>query len=170
MLACLAAFVWNALKILLEFLLTLILGILGAALYALPWLLRAASVVVWLAAGYVGLTWVGDFYTPLVSSPIPVRALQAAVILILVAWVIFGLMLRGVQAVWGLLAAGGITVGGFFWQAAPRMLARWPEGAGLFFRMLPSALFIVLLVFATLRLKSVYGQKGGDASKALSPQ
>jgi hypothetical protein len=169
MLSALPAFVWNALRLLLEFLLALLLGFLGAVLYALPWLLRAASVLVWLAAGYTSLTWVGDFYAPLVSSPIPVRALQAAVIIILAAWVMLGLMARGVQAVWGLLAASGITVGGFFWQAAPWMLNRWPLEAHLFFRVLPSALFIVLLVFATLRLKSVFGHKGGDASEALSP-
>jgi hypothetical protein len=110
----LLAFIWKGLKYLVGFLVILVLGIVGAILFALPWLLRLTSVLAWLVAGYLTPTGISDFYQQYVSSPIPVLALQFALILLMVAWVMVGMMQKGVNAIWGFLAAGGIVVDGFF--------------------------------------------------------
>jgi hypothetical protein len=144
--------IWEALKILLGFLAILALGLVAAVLYALPWLLRAAALLLWLTAGYLGVTSIQTIYSPF-SPAIPVIALQFAVILILVAWM--GLLLReqGTSHLWGGLAAGGLTVSGasvgMVWLSS-----HWPY-ANLFFRILPASLFSVLLITETVRLRSL---------------
>ena len=55
-----ARFFWNGFKYASGFLLILFFGVLGAFLYALPWLLRAASVLTWFAAGYLAITGIDE--------------------------------------------------------------------------------------------------------------
>ena len=55
-----AKFFWNGFKYASGFLLILFFGVLGAFLYALPWLLRAASVLTWFAAGYLAITGIDE--------------------------------------------------------------------------------------------------------------
>lgn len=149
-----ASFFWKGLLYTLGFLLILIFGVVGAILYALPWLLRVASVLTWLAAGYLAITGINTFYRQYVSSPIPVLVLQFAIIIAMVGWVTTGFLQRkNKNMVWGMFATGGILIGGFFWKLAPWLLNRWPLATDLTFRILPSALFMVLLVATTLRLK-----------------
>ncbi len=149
-----ARFFWNGFKYASGFLLILFFGVLGAFLYALPWLLRAASVLTWFAAGYLAITGIDKLYRRYAPSPIPVFALQFAVIVVMVAWVTTGFLQRkDKNMVWGMFATGGILIGGFFWKFVPWLFNRWPLGANLIFRILPSALFMVLLVATTLRLK-----------------
>ena len=149
-----ASFFWKGLLYTLGFLLILIFGVVGAVLFALPWLLRAASVLTWLAAGYLAITGINTFYRQYVSSPIPVLVLQFAIIIAMVGWVTTGFLQRkNKNMVWGMFATGGILIGGFFWKLAPWLFNRWPLATDLIFRILPSALFMVLLVATTLRLK-----------------
>jgi hypothetical protein len=81
-----------------------------------------------------------------------VIALQFAVILISVGWVIIVLS-KNSSFVWGGMAAGGLVLGsaafGSIW-----LLANW-QHADLFFRVLPPALFAILLIYETIHLRSV---------------
>jgi len=151
-------FVYNAIKYLLGFLTILVLGIVGAVLYALPWLLRAAALLLWLGAAYLGITSIETIYAPY-SPAIPVMALQFAVILISVGWVII-LLRNNPQLVWGGMAAGGLVVGsasiGSAW-----LLTHW-QYADLFFRVLPPALFSILLIYETIRMRSLYHSENVD--------
>lgn len=165
-------FIWGALKYLVGFLTVLFLSLLGALLYALPWILRVAVLLGWLASGYVAITCIEEIYSQHVSSPIPVLALQFAIMIVMVAWVMLGMMQKGKDAIWGLLAAGGIVMGSFFGKIVPWVLARWPLHAELVIRVMPSSLFIVLLIVITIRLKWLrtinmekISNKGGDATR-----
>lgn len=142
-------FVFHAIKYLLEFLTIVILGVVGAVLYALPWLLRVVALLIWISAAYLAITSIETIYSPF-SSSIPVLALQVAVILILVAWVTI-LLRENTKFFWGGMAAGGLVVYGAsigsIW-----LLAHW-HYADLFFRVLPPALFSVLLIYETIHLR-----------------
>jgi hypothetical protein len=127
----LLTFVFNAIKYLLGFLTIVILGVVGAVLYALPWLLRAAALLVWLGGAYVGITSIQTICAPF-SPAIPVIALQFAVILILVAWITI-LLRANTKFFWGGMAAGGLVAGGAasgaawlleHWQYADLFLSR----------------------------------------------
>jgi hypothetical protein len=148
-------FAAKSLKTLAEFLLFLVLGLLAGILYALPWLLRGVTVLAWFAAGFVAITAIQQFYTPIVSSPIPIYALQFAAIFLMLIWPITGMLKGGKNRIWGMLAACSILVGSFFWKAVPWLLSTWPEYTELGLRLLPSALFMVLLVSTTLRMKTL---------------
>jgi hypothetical protein len=136
---------------LLGFLVIVILGIVGAVLYAIPWLLRVASLLLWLTATYIGFATIQTIYAPF-SPAIPVLALQFAVILVSVGWVTIVLG-KNINFVWGGMAAVGLVIGGAsigsLW-----LLAHW-QHADLFFRVLPPAMFSVLLIYETIRLRSL---------------
>ena len=144
-------FVFNAIKYLLEFLAIIILGILGAILYSLPWLLRIVALLIWLGGDYLGISTIQAIYFP-ISPAIPVIALQFAVILMSVGWLLIVLN-KNTKLVWGGMAAGGLVIGGAsigsIW-----LLSHW-QYADLFFRVLPPALFSVLLIYETIRLRSL---------------
>jgi hypothetical protein len=138
-----------------DFLLSISLGGIEAILLALPWLLRIMAVLVWLAAAFIGIETVNDIYAPY-SPAIPVIALQFAVILASVAWLAI-LLNRNARFLWGGMAAGGLVIGGISLGAA-WVLEHW-RYANLFFRVLPPALFSVLLIHETVRLRALR-QKG----------
>jgi len=144
-------FVFTAIKYLLGFLVTLIPGVVGAALYVLPWLLRAATALLWLGGAYIGFITIQTIYAPF-SPAIPVLALQFAVILASVGWVIIVLG-KNTNFVWGGMAAVGMVIGGAsigsIW-----LLDHW-QHADLFFRVLPPVMFAVLLIYETTRLRSL---------------
>jgi hypothetical protein len=144
-------FVFNVIKYLLGFLVIVTLGIVGAALYVLLWLLRAATVLLWLGGAYIGFITIQTIYAPF-SPAIPVLALQFAVMLASVGWVIIVLG-KNTNFVWGGMAAVGLVVGGAsigsIW-----LLDHW-QHADLFFRVLPPAMFAVLLIYETTRLRSL---------------
>ena len=151
LIANLLTFIVKVFITLIQFLIVVVLGLVAAVLFALPWLLRAAALLIWLAAAYMGFTSIQTIYAPY-SPAIPVIALQFAVILISVGWVIIVLS-KNTSFVWGGMAAGGLVVGsasiGSIW-----LLAHW-QHADLFFRVLPPALFSVLLIYETIHLRSV---------------
>ncbi len=156
MLASIIITLLNAIKVafvaLIEFLIVMILGIIAAVLFALPWLLRAAALLLWLSAAYLGFTSIETIYAP--SSPaIPVMALQFAVILVSVGWVLFVLS-KNASFVWGGMATGGLIVGGAS-TGSVWLLDHW-QYADLFFRVLPPALFAILLTYETIRLRSIF--------------
>ncbi len=136
---------------LVQFLIVVVLGLVAAVLFALPWLMRVAALLIWLTSAYMGFTSIQTIYAPY-SPAIPVIALQFSVILILVGWVIIVLS-KNTRFVWGGMAAGGLVVGGVsigsIW-----LLAHW-QHADLFFRVLPPALFSILLIYETLHLRSM---------------
>ena len=125
---------------LIQFLLVMGLGLVAAVLFALPWLLRAAALLIWLSAAYLGFTSIETIYAPY-SPAIPVIALQFAVILVSVGWVIV-VLIKNTSFVWGGMVAGGLVLGGAA-IGSTWLLSHW-EYADLFFRALPPALFSVL--------------------------
>ena len=64
-----AKFFWGGLKYTFGFLLIILLGALGAILYALPWILRGLSVLTWFMAGFFALTEIETIYAPGLSTP-----------------------------------------------------------------------------------------------------
>ncbi len=145
----------RALAALIEFLLSMFLGSIVTFLLAIPWLLRIMAVLVWLTAAFIGIETVNNIYAAY-SPAIPVIALQFAVILASVAWIAF-LLNRNVKLLWGGMAAGGMVIGGISLGAA-WMLEHW-KYANLVFRVFPPALFSVLLIHETVRLRAMR-QKG----------
>ena len=142
-------FVFNAIKYLLEFLAIAILGIVGAVLYTLPWLLRVVALLLWLSGAYLGFNSIQTIYAPF-SPAIPVIALQFAAILISVGWIAI-LLRENTRFFWGGMAAGGLVVGGVSFGSI-WLLTHW-RYADLFFRILPPSLFSVLLIYETIRLR-----------------
>ena len=155
MLASIIVTLLNAIRVvlvaLIEFLTAMILGVLLAILFALPWILRAASVLIWLGGDYLGITSIQGIYEP-ISPAIPVIALQFAVILVSVGWLLIVLN-KNPRLVWGGMAAGGLVIGGIS-SGSIWLLSHW-QYADLFFRVLPPALFSVLLIYETIRLRSL---------------
>lgn len=149
-------FVFNAVRYLAEFLTIVVLGIIGAILSALPWLLRMVALILWLGGAYLGFTTIQIIYTPF-SPVVPVLALQFVVILVSVGWVLI-LMQKSTSFFWGGMATCGLVIGsattGAIW-----LLDHWLY-ADLFFRVLPSALFTVLLIYEATRLRVVF--RNGD--------
>jgi hypothetical protein len=82
----------------------------------------------------------------------PVIALQFAVILVSVGWVLIVLN-KNPSFIWGGMTVVGLVVGevsiGSVWLSV-----HW-QHADLFFRVLPPALFSVLLIYETLHLRSM---------------
>lgn len=144
-------FVFNGIKYLLEFLVIAILGIVGAVLYAMPWLLRMLVLLLWLGGAYLGFNSIQKIYAPF-SPTIPVIALQFAVILVSVGWIAI-LLRESTRFLWGGMAAGGLVVGGASFGSI-WLLTHW-RYADLFFRVLPPSLFSVLLIYETIRLRSL---------------
>jgi hypothetical protein len=148
--------------ILFQFILIVLLGLLVAFLAALPWLLRMTAMLSWLFAAWFGLNAIQTIYASF-TDEIPLMALKGALILAQVSWL--GLMVLAVpEHVWGGLALGAIAVGGLSWLAIT-VSENW-QYADLFFRVLPPALFSVLLIYETIHLRSI---RRGDGVKLSAP-
>ena len=136
---------------LLQFLVVVVLGLVAAVLFALPWLLRASAILLWLTAAYLGFTSIQTIYAPF-SPTMPVIALQFAVMLVSVGWVLIVLN-KNPSFIWGGMTVVGLVVGGVS-IGSVWLSVHW-QYADLFFRVLPPALFSVLLIYETLHLRSM---------------
>ena len=133
-----------------QFLTILFLGLLTAFLYALPWLLRMACVLIWLMGAYMAMQSIQVLYAP--HSPTgAVLALQFAVIFLMVAWV-GAVLLTNFQYIWGGLGLSGLLSASIVWGCIPWLQAYW-QYADLFFRVLPPALFSLALIYITIRMR-----------------
>lgn len=141
----------QAVRILLEFLSVLVLGILAAIAYSIPWVLRVAATLVWFAGTYLLMDMVEKIYSPF-SPVIPIRALQIAVIILSISWPAV-LMNVNAKYVWGGFAISGLTLGGTS-LVFKEISAGWIYG-NLFFQTLPPILFSVLLIRETVRFRAV---------------
>ena len=140
----------KAIMTMVQFLIILILGVVIAIVTALPWLLRIASVLVWLTGGYFALQAIQEIYGP--NSPAgPVLALQFAVIFLMTAWV-GGLLLKSLTHLWGGLLAGGLFSIWLTRSVVPGFITSW-QHADFLFRVLPPALLAMTLLSMTLRLR-----------------
>ena len=142
-----------ALIVLIQFLVIIALGILVAIIYTLPWALRIGAIVIWFYGGYRFVMAVGDVYTPF-SPEIPVMILQFFVVFVqLGAFVSLLLISGGGQLVWGeLYFTGGVPL----WLALkgiPDALESWTHAAFIF-SVLPPALWVMMLVYLTLKGKA----------------
>jgi hypothetical protein len=150
MIAALLQAIMRALTALMQFLVTLALGIIAAFLLALPWLLRAASVLIWLFGAFIGVESIQTIYSPTTTS-IPLFALQFAMILIMAAWALFAFFMES-KGLWGILAAGGISA----WACARGALwlnEHW-KYASAFFGILPTAINITTYFNLILRARA----------------
>ena len=140
----------QALIILIEFLVIVFLGILVAIIYALPWLLRIGAVMIWFYGGYRLVIVVDEIYTPF-SPEIPVMILQFFVIIVQLSAMI-GILIVNLRLSWGALYfTGGVPL----WLAMkgiPNAFANWQD-ADFIFRVLPPALWVMLLTLITIKGK-----------------
>jgi len=130
-------------------LIALTLGILAAILHLIPWLLRAASVLGWLAAAFLCITTLRDIYSPFTDA-VPMLALEFLVIMLALLWAMAGMM-AGKQ-VWGVLAAGALTMWGLS-SGMTWLSVHW-QYADLFFRVLPPALLAVGMISLSIRARA----------------
>ena len=140
----------QALIILIEFLIIIFLGILVAIIYALPWLLRIGAIVIWFYGGYRLVIVVDEIYAPF-SPEIPVMILQFFVIIVQLSAMI-GMLIVNLRLSWGALYfTGGVPL----WLALkgiPDVFANW-QHADFIFRVLPPALWAMLLLLITIKGK-----------------
>ena len=134
---------------LIQFLLNLIAGMLGAIFSALPWLLRGLSVIGWLVSAFITIQTISAIYSPF-SDDIPVFALQFMVIVLMVLWAMVGLMNK--KDIWGFLAAGGAVMYGVSYGAA-WLMSNW-QYADLFFRVLPVTMLAVGMITISIRTRT----------------
>jgi hypothetical protein len=139
----------QSLMLALRFLSELLLGILAAILYLIPWLLRAASVLGWLTAAFLCITTLRDIYSPFTDA-IPMLALEFLVIMLALLWAMVGL--REGRQVWGILAAGALTMWGL--SSGMNWLSVHWQYAHLFFSVLPPALLAVGMISLSVRARA----------------
>jgi hypothetical protein len=140
----------QGLIILIEFLIIIFLGILVAIIFALPWLLRIGAIIIWFYGGYRLVIAVGEIYAPF-SSEIPVMILQFFVIIVQLGAMI-GILIINLRLSWGALYfTGGVPL----WLALkgiPDAFENW-QHADFIFRVLPPALWVMLLTLITIKGK-----------------
>ena len=140
----------QVLIILIQFLIIIFLGILVAIIYALPWVLKIGAIVIWFYGGYRLVIVVGEIYAPF-SPEIPVMILQFFVIIVQLSAMI-GMLIVNLRLSWGALYfTGGVPL----WLALkgiPNAFANW-QHADFIFRVLPPALWVMLLTLITIKGK-----------------
>jgi hypothetical protein len=142
-------YVLRTAAIMFRFLLELALGILAAVLYLIPWLLRAASVLGWLTAAFLCITTLRGIYSPFTDA-VPMFALEFVVIMLALLWAMVGL--REGRQVWGILAAGALTMWGL--SSGMTWLSIHWQYAQLFFSVLPPALLAVGMISLSIRTRA----------------
>ena len=139
-----------------KFLTIFFLALVAALLLALPWALRLASVLIWLAGAYTLMVSIDSLYSPF-SRPFPVLTLQFTVMLVMVAWMGFLLQRRGKQELWGGLATGG-AISLLTTKLGIPSLTQW-RYADLFLAALPPATAALLLFYIAIRFRLLRERK-----------
>jgi len=152
----------KSMRSLVEFLKILALGMIAALLLVLPWLLRAAALLIWLAGGYAAITTIQFIYSPF-SQYGEILVLQFAAIILLIAIALL-LMMAKQEFLWGGLAIGGAL----FVSVSYGMTRLWnTEYGGLILRALPAALLAVSMIVMSVRLKKMRTSGGVRFSSPL---
>ena len=141
----------QALVILIQFLIIVLLGILVAVIYALPWVMRIGAILLWFYGAYVFVMKIDEIYASF-SPEFPVMVLQFFVLTVQLG-VFFSLLLLNLKLLWGALYfTGGIPL----WIALvgiPSAFENW-EHADFIFRILPPTLWAMMLIYATIKGRS----------------
>ena len=140
----------QALIILIEFLTIVFLGIFVAIIYALPWVLRIGAVIIWFYGGYRLVVVVGEIYTPF-SPEIPVMILQFFVIIVQLS-AMLGILIVNLRLSWGALYFTGSVPLWLATKGIPNAITNW-QHADFMFRVLPPALWVMLLTLITIKGK-----------------
>ena len=139
--------IWKALKTLAEFLTILLLGLIAAILIILPWLLRAAALIGWLAGTFFIWITVNELYGAFTPA-LPLLALSAIPAILSSALVVW-LFYRGQQGkLWGAMTLWGV-LGWLIWKGS-FLLTNWQYGT-LTIQVLPAALSAVLMLYINIR-------------------
>jgi hypothetical protein len=139
--------IWKSLKALAEFLAILLLGLIAAILIVLPWLLRAAALIGWLAGTFFIWMTVNDLYGAFTPA-LPLLALSAIPAILSSALIVW-LFYRGQQGkLWGAMTLWGV-LGWLIWKGS-FLLTNWQYGT-LTIQVLPAALSAVLMLYMNIR-------------------
>ena len=132
-----------------RFLRVLLLAALYALVAALPWVLAAGTVLLWLAGTLRAAQAVAAVYGPGLTHPVALWALQGAAVITCLALPVQRLAAKQRRSdLWGALAVSGAGGLLFAW-ALPRLMERAPLETLLF----PAALGLALHTLFTLRFK-----------------
>lgn len=139
----------KAVRILAVFLSVLLLGLLVAVAYTLPWILRAGSLLLWFYGIYRSVLLIHQLFLPF-TPPIPLMALD-----VFVALLQFGSLLvifrLNPRLAWGALTLIGSFSLWFSTRLIPALMNK--THANLVLRILPPVLWGGLLLFITIRAK-----------------
>ena len=143
--------IWKALKTLGEFLMVILLGMVAALLFIMPWLLRALALIGWLTGTFLIWLTINNLYSAFTPA-LPLIALTAVPAILSAALVVW-LFYRGQQGrLWGAMALWG-AIGWLIWKGS-LLLAKWQYGL-LAAQILPAALSGVLLIYINIRWGAV---------------
>ena len=148
--ASLFAALIKGLKTLVLFIAIVLLGILVGIVYAIPWLLRAIAILLWFYGGYLLIMAVETIYAPF-TPEVPVMVLQFFVVAVQLFTFLTILMLNP-RLIWSALYFTGITPLWLALSGIPASFINW-EHADFFYRVLPPTLYMLLLIFITIRGK-----------------
>ena len=134
-----------------QFLTHLVLGVLVAVFFVLPWLLRFISIIAWLVSLFICIQTIEMIYSPF-SDEVPLFALQFGVVLIMIQWAMVGLHMYEGRRFWGILVAGAATLWGVS-NGMSWLSSNW-KYADLLFRILPPALLAVSMISFGIRARA----------------
>ena len=141
----------QALITLIQFLIIIFLGMLVAIIYALPWVLRIGAILIWFYGAYVFVMKIDEVYASF-SPEFPVMVLQFFVVIVQIG-VFLAMLLLNLKLLWGALYfTGGIPL----WIALigiPKAFESW-QHADFIFRILPPALWAMMLIYTTIKGRS----------------
>lgn len=133
-----------------RFLLVVSVGLLVVLVFVLPWIIRVASVVAWLAGAYIAAETLNQVYGPMTET-IPLMMLWV-IPSILAAAVPVWMFYKGLLPwIWGGFFLYGLLGFGFR-KCVIMLLAHWSY-ADLFFRVAPVMLLTTLVFYISIRLK-----------------
>jgi hypothetical protein len=147
MISDLLAAIWKALRTLGEFLVVILLGMIAALLFIMPWLLRALALIGWLAGTFMIWLSINNLYSA--STPaLPLMALTAVPAILSAALVVWLFYREQQERLWGAMTLWGV-MGWLIWKGS-LLLPKWQYGS-LAVQVLPAALSAVLLIYINIR-------------------